>query len=109
YSRATSPTDHAEEVALAALDRRDPRLATATIYTSLEPCGARASRPVPCARLIVDAGIGRVVTAWREPATFVEGRGTEMLEAAGVTVVERPELAPLARRPNLHLVSDGWR
>ena len=104
YSRATSPLDHAEEVALAALDRDDPRLPTATIYTSLEPCGARASRPVTCAQHILDAGIGRVVTAWREPSTFVEGRGAEILEAAGVSVVERPELTPLARRPNTHLV-----
>lgn len=107
HSRAGSPADHAEEVAVAALDRDDPRLATATIYASLEPCGARASRPVTCAQHILDAGIGRVVTAWREPSTFVEGRGTEILEAAGVSVVERPELAPLARRPNTHLADRG--
>ena len=104
HSRATSPTDHAEELALAALARDDPRLAMATLYSSLEPCGARASRPVTCAQRIVDAGIGRVVTAWREPPTFVDGRGAEILQAAGVTVVERPELAPLARRPNRHLL-----
>ncbi len=104
YSRAGSPSDHAEEVALSGLDRADPRLATATIYSSLEPCGARASRPVTCAQHIVDAGIRRVVTAWREPSTFVEGRGAEILQDAGVTVVEMPELAPLARRPNTHLV-----
>ncbi|WP_132426361.1 dihydrofolate reductase family protein [Pseudonocardia endophytica] len=103
FSRAGSPADHAEEVALAGLDPSDPRLATATIYSSLEPCGARASRPVTCARHILDAGIGRVVTAWREPSTFVEGRGAEILEEAGVTVVELPSLAPLARRPNTHL------
>jgi 5-amino-6-(5-phosphoribosylamino)uracil reductase len=104
HSRATSPTDHAEEVALAALDRDDPRLATATVYSSLEPCAARSSRPVTCAQHILDTGIGRVVTAWREPSTFVEGRGAEVLAAGGVTVVDRPELAPLARRPNTHLV-----
>lgn len=107
YSRAGSPSDHAEEAALATLDRDDPRLATATVYSSLEPCGARASRPVTCAQHILDAGIRRVVTAWREPSTFVEGRGAEILEAAGVTVVELPGLAPLARRPNIHLVGQS--
>ena len=64
-----------------------------TLYSSLEPCSARASRPRTCTELILAAGIGRVVFAWREPAIFVEGRGAELLHAAGVEVVELPELA----------------
>jgi hypothetical protein len=44
FSRELDPKDHAEEVALArAAD--DPRLAGATLYSSLEPCLSRASRP----------------------------------------------------------------
>src|SRR5262249_41565540 len=35
YSRESDPRDHAEEVALAKLDRADPRLAGATLYSSL--------------------------------------------------------------------------
>lgn len=105
HSRENDPHDHAEEGALAKLPAKDARLATATIYSSLEPCAARASRPRPCAQLIRDAGLRRVVTAWREPDTFVPGaEGTELLEDSGVTVVELPEYANAAEAPNRHLL-----
>ncbi|WP_459707838.1 dihydrofolate reductase family protein [Actinophytocola sp. KF-1] len=100
YSRETDDTVHAEESALAKLADDDPRLATATIYSSVEPCSTRKSRPRPCARLILDAGIPRVVFTYREPSTFVVGEGAEQLAAAGVTVVERPELAGEVREIN---------
>ncbi|MET9020986.1 dihydrofolate reductase family protein [Actinopolymorpha sp. NPDC004070] len=103
YSRETGPREHAEEVALSRIDPADPRLASATMYSSLEPCSARASHPVPCADLIIRAGIRRVVLAWREPALFVDCHGVERLRDADVEVVERPELAPLAREVNAHL------
>ena len=103
YSRESDPHDHAEEAALAKVARDDPRLATATLYTSLEPCSTRASRPRPCAELIIEAGIGRVVLAWREPDLFVNGRGVERLEESGVQVVEIPDLAADAREVNVHL------
>lgn len=105
YSRESDPHDHAEEGALAKLPAEDARLATATIYSSLEPCARRASRPRPCAQLIRDMGLRRVVTAWREPDTFVVGAdGVETLEDAGVTVVALPEYASAAQAPNLHLL-----
>jgi riboflavin-specific deaminase-like protein len=100
FSREQEPQDHAEEVALRKLDPADPRLATATIYSSLVPCGARASRVVTCVQHILAAGIGRVVFAWREPPIFTEGRGAEQLQAAGITVVEVPELAETASAIN---------
>ncbi|MEV0143910.1 MULTISPECIES: hypothetical protein [unclassified Nonomuraea] len=50
-----------------------------------------------------DAGIPRVVTAWKEPPTFViDANGTEALTAAGVTVITLPELAEAARAANMH-------
>ena len=105
YSRENDPHDHAEEGALAKLPAGAPRLAAATVYSSLEPCAKRASRPRPCAQLIRDAGIRRVVTAWREPDTFVPGAdGTELLEDAGVTVIELPAYADAAKAPNRHLL-----
>ena len=102
FSRETSPADHAEEVALAKLAGSVP--AGATLYSSLEPCAARASRPRPCAELIIAAGLCRVVIAWREPPLFVPGGGAGVLEAAGVTVTEIPALAGAARAPNAHLL-----
>jgi pyrimidine deaminase RibD-like protein len=69
----------------------------------MEPCSTRASRPRSCTQLILEAGIARVVFAWREPTLFVEGRGAELLAAAGVEVVEVPQLAESAREANQHL------
>ncbi|GAA2238680.1 dihydrofolate reductase family protein [Streptomyces indiaensis] len=95
---------HAEEAALAKLDPADPRLPGATVYSSLEPCARRASRPAPCARLILDAGVRRVVTAWREPDTFVtDADGSGLLAARGVEVLVLPEHEERAKAPNRHL------
>jgi 5-amino-6-(5-phosphoribosylamino)uracil reductase len=99
------PVVHAEEAALAKADPADPRLTTATVYSSLEPCARRASRPAPCARLILDAGVRRVVTAWREPDTFVPGAdGSGVLAAGGAVVVVLPEHEAAAKGPNRHLL-----
>jgi hypothetical protein len=69
-----------------------------------ESCSMRKSRPRTCTQLILAAGIRRVVTAWREPSLFVaDARGSELLAAAGVTVVELPEFADRAMEPNRHL------
>ncbi|KJK35931.1 5-amino-6-(5-phosphoribosylamino)uracil reductase [Streptomyces variegatus] len=101
---AGDPVVHAEEAALAKLDPADPRLPGATVYSSLEPCARRASRPAPCARLILDAGVRRVVTAWREPDTFVtDADGSGLLAAQGVEVVVLPEHEERAQAPNRHL------
>ncbi|MFV8189308.1 dihydrofolate reductase family protein [Streptomyces sp. AF1B] len=97
---------HAEEAALAKLDPADPQLRSATVYSSLEPCVRRASRPKPCARLILDAGVGRVVTAWREPDTFVaDADGSGLLAAQGVDVIVLPEHEEQAKAPNRHLTA----
>jgi pyrimidine deaminase RibD-like protein len=102
YSRETDPKDHAEEVALIRA-AGDPRLAGATLYSSLEPCLHRASRPRSCAELITGAGLRRVVIAWLEPPVFTDGGGAAALRQAGVTVVEIPWLAGLASSVNAHL------
>ncbi|MFI9317469.1 dihydrofolate reductase family protein [Streptomyces althioticus] len=99
------PVVHAEEAALAKADPADPRLAGATVYSSLEPCARRASRPAPCARLILDAGVRRVVTAWREPDTFVtDADGSAVLADGGATVLVLPEFEQRAKAPNAHLL-----
>ena len=103
FSREQEAHDHAEEVALRKLGFRDPRLRRATIYSSLVPCGARASRPVTCVQHILAAQIPRVVFAWREPPVFTAGDGAEQLRAAGVAVIELPDLASRARAVNAHL------
>ena len=100
------PAVHAEEAALGKLAGGDPRLAGATIYSTLEPCTERKSRPLTCTELIIAAGLSRVVIAWREPALFVaDCQGVELLSAAGIAVTELPEFAADAAAPNRHLVA----
>ena len=103
HSRELGPKDHAEEVVLAKA-AGDPLLTGATLYSSLEPCLARASRPRSCVELIAAAGIPRVVIAWLEPPLFAAGGGAAELRRAGITVDEIPWLAELARSVNAHLL-----
>ncbi len=108
YSRESDVSVHAEEAALAKIPQDDPRLRTATMYSTLEPCSQRKSRPRTCTQLILSAGIPRVVIAWREPSLFVaDCQGYEMLRDADVSVVELPEYAARAMEPNAHLTLDG--
>jgi riboflavin biosynthesis pyrimidine reductase/pyrimidine deaminase RibD-like protein len=114
FSREQEDKDHAEEVALRKLSA-DPWLRStsplkgasllqgATLYSSLVPCGARASRPVTCVQHIINAGIPRVVYAWNEPPLFAAGDGALQLTAAGVNVTEVSALSAVARSVNAHL------
>jgi diaminohydroxyphosphoribosylaminopyrimidine deaminase / 5-amino-6-(5-phosphoribosylamino)uracil reductase len=105
FSRENDPLVHAEESALGKLAPGEPRLAGATIYSTLEPCSQRTSRPRTCTQLIIAAGIGRVVIAWREPSLFVaDCQGYELLEQAGLDVIELPAFAEQAAAPNRHLI-----
>lgn len=83
---------HAEAVAL---DAAGSAAQGATVYVSLEPC-AHQGRTPPCADALIEAGVARVVVAVDDPDWHVEGRGTEALRAAGITV-DRPGAADVAR------------
>ena len=99
------PVVHAEESALGKLAAGDPRLSGATIYSTLEPCSERKSRPCTCTQLIIASGIRRVVIAWREPSLFVaDGQGVELLTQAGLDVTEMPSFAAQASGAKCHLV-----
>jgi diaminohydroxyphosphoribosylaminopyrimidine deaminase/5-amino-6-(5-phosphoribosylamino)uracil reductase len=73
---------HAEIEALAAC-REDPR--GATVYVSLEPCCHHGKTP-PCTAALIQAGIGRVVLAMKDPGPYVSGGGIRQLRKAGITV-----------------------
>ncbi len=93
-------------MALAKIGPADPRLEGATLYSSLEPCRVRASQPTPCAQLVIEAGLRRVVIAWLEPPLFAPGGGAAMLREAGISVVEIPGLAAEARAVNAAVLSE---
>jgi len=73
---------HAEAAALAqagALARG------ATVYVTLEPCAVQG-RGGPCADALIKAGVKRVVIACLDLNLAVNGKGIELLKAAGVDV-----------------------
>jgi pyrimidine deaminase RibD-like protein len=102
FSRETDPNDHAEEVALRRTESAD--LGKATLYSSLEPCLRRASRPVSCSELIAASGLQRVVIAWLEPPIFVPHGGATWLAAHDIAVIQFADFAPAAKAVNAHLL-----
>jgi len=61
--------------------------ADATLYVNLEPC-AHSGRTPPCANLLVERGVKRVVVAHRDPFPEVNGQGIARLKRAGVMVTQ---------------------
>jgi len=77
---------HAEVHAIQSVQDRS-RLSSATLYVTLEPCSHFGKTP-PCADLILESRIPRVVVGCRDPFPAVAGRGIQKLLDAGVEVVE---------------------
>lgn len=76
---------HAEVNAVASV--ADPALLRdSTIYVTLEPCSHYGKTP-PCANMLIERGIPRVVVGCLDPFVKVAGRGVKLLQEAGVEVV----------------------
>lgn len=78
---------HAEVNAVNSVSERDlPLLRKSTIYVTLEPCAHWGKTP-PCADMIVERGIPRIVIGCKDPFAKVDGLGIQKLKDAGREVV----------------------
>lgn len=77
-------THHAEVHALheAGLEAKG-----ATLYVTLEPCAHYGKTP-PCANLVVESGISKVVIGSGDPNPLVAGKGVAILERGGIQVIQ---------------------
>src|SRR5690606_31122869 len=83
---------HAEVLVIADVkasygDNAPAILSDSTMYVSLEPCAHYGKTP-PCATMLAEHRIKRVVIACRDPFEQVNGKGVAILKGAGVEVIE---------------------
>ncbi|MBM7584192.1 diaminohydroxyphosphoribosylaminopyrimidine deaminase/5-amino-6-(5-phosphoribosylamino)uracil reductase [Bacillus pakistanensis] len=68
-----------------AINQAGSRAKGADIYVTLEPCSHYGKTP-PCADLIIEKGLKRVVVASTDPNPLVAGKGIDKLMKAGIEV-----------------------
>lgn len=78
--------NHAERNALTAHGNGNTDFSGCTLYVNLEPCSHFGKTP-PCADLIIEKGIKKVVVSTLDPNPLVAGNGIRKLRNAGIEVV----------------------
>jgi diaminohydroxyphosphoribosylaminopyrimidine deaminase/5-amino-6-(5-phosphoribosylamino)uracil reductase len=73
---------HAE---IHALNQAGDKAKGSTLFVTLEPCSHFGKTP-PCVDAIIKAGIKKVIVGIKDPNPFVNGRGIQILENAGIEV-----------------------
>lgn len=76
---------HAEVNAIQSVEEKS-LLKESTVYVNLEPCSHFGKTP-PCADLLVQSGVKKVVIANKDPNPLVNGTGIHKLLNAGIEVV----------------------
>lgn len=82
HQKAGEP--HAEVLAIRSV-KNEELLKSATAYVTLEPCAHYGKTP-PCAELLVEKQLKKVVIGAVDPNPLVVGKGIQILENAGIEV-----------------------
>lgn len=77
---------HAERNALTAHGNEGKNFTGCTLYVNLEPCSHYGKTP-PCADLVIEKGIKKVVISTTDPNPLVAGGGILKLKETGIEVV----------------------
>ncbi len=104
YTGETAPENHAEEEAIAKALAAGADLRGASVYSTIEPCTERRSKPETCSDLILRHGIERAVFTVREPTKLAKCNGIDKLADAGVEVVVIPALTNEVLEINAHIL-----
>ncbi len=78
---------HAEVEAFMDAKRKGHEVEGATLYCNLEPCSHTNKKTPPCAPEVIQSKIKTVVISNLDPNPEVNGKGVEMLKAAGIEVI----------------------
>ena len=81
HRKAGAP--HAEVLAI---EKAVGNVKGSTLYVSLEPCCHKEKRTPPCTKVIINAGIKKVIIGMQDPNPKVSGRGILELRKAGIKV-----------------------
>lgn len=76
---------HAEVNALESVVNQD-LISKSTAYVTLEPCAHHGKTP-PCADLLIEKGIKKVVIASSDPFAAVNGKGVQKLKDASIDII----------------------
>lgn len=76
---------HAEADALNKLTDKEAK--DSTLIVNLEPCSHWGKTP-PCADLIIQKGVKRIVVGMKDPNPLVAGEGLEKCKKAGIEIIE---------------------
>lgn len=79
-------SDHAERHAIKSAIKKKLSLKGSTLYVNLEPCAHFGFTP-PCADLIIEHNISKVVIGTKDPYHEVAGKGIKKLKLAEIKVV----------------------